>query len=107
LPIWENTKDENDKIVIGRLDELWENTRNGSSNITKLVFIRHGESDYNFHHLEDSYGKAVLNKVGLQQAQNIIKNIETLIEKDSDVVFIISPLQRDFLTIKPYFESIL
>lgn len=106
IPVRENTKDEEDRIVIGTLDQLRKNTVQWSENITKMVFIRHGQSNYNFHHLEDSYGNATLNETGQQQAQELVAKIDTIIENPTkDVVFIISPLQRDFWTIQPYLEK--
>jgi len=106
LPVRENTKDMEDRIVLGTLDEIYQKTINWSANITKLIFIRHGKSDYNFHHLEDSYGSATLNPEGGEQATQLAKDLSKARGKDIDnMVFVISPLQRDFLTIEPYFQK--
>ncbi|MFZ2150821.1 MAG: class I tRNA ligase family protein [Candidatus Absconditicoccaceae bacterium] len=107
LPVWENVKNEEDKIVIGNLDELWKNTVNGSANLTKLVFVRHGKSEYNvpIPHLADSYGKAHLIDEGKQQAKKLIEDLKFLSEDIENVIFVISPLPRAFETILPYLEK--
>ncbi|MEI8008389.1 MAG: phosphoglycerate mutase family protein [bacterium] len=69
------------------------------------MFIRHGQTNYNFHHLEDSRGSAVLNEAGRQQAKDLAEDLQNKLFNLDDTIFIISPLQRDFLTIQPYFEK--
>lgn len=72
------------------------------------MFIRHGESDYNLQRLEDSYGNAILSKNGTKQAKKLVKELKKKLPKENqEIIFIISPLQRDFLTIQPYLENIL
>ena len=105
IPIRENQDDLEDKIVIGTLEELYQQSRTWSKNLTKLMFIRHGKTNYNFHHLEDSRGSAVLNEEWRQQVKDLVNELENKLPNRDDVVFIISPLQRDFLTIQPYFEK--
>ncbi|HBB04490.1 TPA: hypothetical protein DCZ39_06460 [Patescibacteria group bacterium] len=105
MPIWENTKKPEDIIVAGTLDEIYQGTRNGSKNITKNIIIRHGMTDYNETHIADSYGKAILNKIGQKQAKNIAKMIKK--EKIKDAIIVISPLQRTLQTIVPYLEKII
>ncbi|MCX6823368.1 MAG: class I tRNA ligase family protein, partial [candidate division SR1 bacterium] len=95
-----------DRIVIGKLDELYERSKTGSKNLTKLMFLRHANSNYNFHHLEDSRGNAVLSEEGRAQAINLVTDLQDTLDDLNDVVFILSPLQIDFLTIQPYFEKI-
>ena len=105
MPIWENTKKPEDIIVAGTLDEIYQGTKNGSQNITKNVIIRHGMTDYNETHIADSYGKAVLNKIGQKQAKDIAKKIKK--QKIKDAIIVISPLQRTLQTIVPYLENLI
>ena len=105
IPIWENQDNLEDKIVIWTLEELYQQSTTWSKNLTKLMFIRHGQTNYNFHHLEDSRGSAVLNEAGRQQAKDLAEDLQNKISNLDDTIFIISPLQRDFLTIQPYFEK--
>jgi len=105
LPVWENIQNEQDKIVVWNLDELWKNTINWASNLTKLVFVRHWKSTYNVTHLADSYWKAHLNDEWKQNALGLIKDLKFLSDDIENVVFIISPLPRAFETILPYFEK--
>ncbi len=105
LPVWENVKNEQDKIVVWNLDELWKNTINWSKNLTKLVFIRHGKTSYNETHLADSYWKAHLDYQWKQNAINLIKDLKFLSDDLENVVFVISPLPRTFETILPYLEK--
>lgn len=107
LPVWENVKNEENKIVIWNLDELWKNTVNWSKNLTKLVFIRHWKSEYNvpIPHLADSYWKAHLTDEWKQQAEKLIEDLNFLSEDIENVVFVISPLPRTFETILPYLEK--
>jgi len=106
LPVWENIKDENDKIVIWKLDELWKNTVNWSANLTKLIFIRHWKSTYNDGHIWDSYWNAHLNDEWKQNSLDLINDLKFLSEDIENVVFVISPLPRAFETILPYLEKI-
>jgi len=107
LPVWENIKNEEDKIVVWNLDELWKNTVNWSANLTKLVFIRHWKSTYNMAipHMADSYWKAHLTDEWQQDALNLIDDLDFLSDDIKNVVFVISPLPRAFETILPYLEK--
>lgn len=105
LPIRENTKKEEDIIVAGTLEEIYQWTKTWSQNITKNILIRHAESVYNETHTHDSYNNTQLNDTGKQQAQEIKAYIENETEKN-DVVFIITPLARTFDTLSPYLQTI-
>ena len=99
IPVWENEADAEDKIVVWTMDEMYHLSKTGSKNITKNIFVRHGETDYNLQHLGDSRGRPVLSELGQQQAQSLSEKLNKhLIE---DTIFVISPLQRAWQTIKP------
>lgn len=106
LPVRENIKNEEDKIVVWTLDELWKNTVNWSQNLTKLIFIRHWKSTYNDSHIGDSYWNAHLNEEGKQNSLDLVKDLKFLSDDIDNVVFVISPLPRAFETIVPYLEKI-
>lgn len=103
LPIWENIKKDEDRIVIWTLEELFQNTKAWSANITKHIIIRHGETDYNETARHDSYGKAKLNKHGQKQARNLAKILK---KQTKQAIIVISPLKRTLETIHPLMEKI-
>lgn len=106
LPIWENTKNEEDKIVIGNLDELFQWTKTWSANITKHILIRHGETDYNQKGFFDSYSKATLSIKGQKQAKVLGKKLKKEIGKKEKFIIVISPLRRTLETIQPLIDKI-
>lgn len=107
LPVWENIKNEEDKIIVWTLDQIWKNSINWSKNLTKLVFVRHWKSEYNIPvpHLVDNYGKAHLVDEWKEQAKKLVEDLKFLSEDIDNVVFVISPLPRAFETILPYLEK--
>ncbi len=104
IPVWENTKDPEDIIVCGTLEEIYQATRTGSKNITKNIIIRHGETVYNETRTHDSYSKTELNKNGIKQAEEISKKLKDI--KDDDRVIIVSPLTRSLQTILPFIQEV-
>lgn len=70
--------------------------------LTKIIFIRHGRTDYNDKHLADGAGKAQLSHLGKQQAQFIANKYKN--EKISAIYS--SPLQRCQDMVKPLAQII-
>lgn len=102
MPIWESSENSLDRVVISSIDELYQYTRNGSKNITKNVFIRHGKTDYNLKKFHDNRGDAVLIDEGIQQAQHLADQAQELgITEIGNTIFVVSPLRRTFQTITP------
>ena len=101
LPIWENIADSEDRMSIANLDELFHLTQTGSKNLTKNLFIRHGRTDFNDAKKVDALGDSVLTELGQEQAQNLVEKLENLKSEKSDLIFVLSPLQRTRQTIKP------
>ena len=101
LPIWENIADPEDRMSIANLDELFHLTKTGSKNLTKNLFIRHGRTDFNDAKKVDALGESVLTELGQEQAQNLVGKLEKLKAEKSDLIFVLSPLQRTRQTIKP------
>ena len=101
LPIWENIADPEDRMSIANLDELFHLTKTGSKNLTKNLFIRHGRTDFNDAKKVDALGDSVLTELGQEQAQNLVGKFENLKAEKTDIIFVLSPLQRTRQTIKP------
>ena len=103
LPIWENQDNTEDKIVIGNLDELYQQTKTWSKNLTKHILVRHAESEYNPFHKHDSYGNLHLSELGKQQAQELV----TQLPPADDCIIVLSPLSRTLYTALPYLQTFL
>lgn len=101
LPIWQNVEDDEDRFSIGTLDELYHLTKNGSKNLTKNLFIRHGRTDFNEQKRFDGLGTSVLTAEGQQQAEQLLQKLPLKEEEKADLIYILSPLQRTWQTMKP------
>lgn len=102
IPIWENQNNTEDRIIIESLEDLYQKTRSGSKNITKNIFIRHGRTDFNDAKKFDGLGESILTELGKQQATELPNKLTRLkSENPENLVFVISPLQRTWQTIKP------
>ncbi len=106
IPVWENQNNEEDRIVIGTLDELYQHTLTGSKNITKNIFLRHAETDYNFEKKCDSFGKPILSELWEKQAKEVTTKLEKHIQNKENLIFVLSPLKRTLLTIKETLKTI-
>ena len=101
MPIWENVVDPEDRMSIANLDELFHLTKTGSKNLTKNIFIRHGRTNFNDEKKVDALGDSVLTDLGQEQSQNLVAKLEHLKAEKSELIFVLSPLQRTRQTIKP------
>ena len=101
LPIWQNVEDTEDRFSLGTLDELYHLTKNGSKNLTKNLFIRHGRTDFNDEKKFDGLGVSVLTPEGQTQANALVEKLAKLKEEKADLVFVVSPLPRAWETLKP------
>jgi broad specificity phosphatase PhoE/ADP-ribose pyrophosphatase YjhB (NUDIX family) len=102
--------EENRRIIVWCLDDLYKLTKTGSKNITRLVLQRHGETDYNVKHLADSLWKATLTENWEKQAEKISDEYFDLLKEDiinNDFVIVVSPLQRTFQTITPFVKKLI
>ncbi|MFA6486205.1 MAG: class I tRNA ligase family protein, partial [Candidatus Magasanikbacteria bacterium] len=85
LPVWESA--DGDHICVGSVDELAELS---GKKLTKIIFVRHGESEKN---IDDIFTSAVdkypLTKAGEQQAQEVAGKITDKID-----LIISSPVLR-------------
>ncbi len=105
IPIWINDEDQEDRISIWTLDELYHNTKNWSQNLTKNILIRHWRTDFNDEKRWDSYGEWTLTSQGKEQAKILNENLNTELWENKDFVVIVSPLKRTFETIEPFLIS--
>ncbi len=87
IPIWKCEKCGELK-VIGSIDELRKNT---NKKITKIIFVRHGQSENNVRNINSCDEKKwPLTNKGIQQAEDLAKKINA---KDIDAIFS-SPVLR-------------
>lgn len=103
IPVWQNVENPEDHFSIWTLDELYYLTKSGSKNLTKNIFVRHGRTDFNDQTRYDWRWDSVLTEEWQKQAQEIANQLQYLKEEKSDIVFIISPLQRAWQSIRPTF----
>lgn len=72
LPIWQS-KDKKEKIVIGSLEELRKYSK---KKLTRIVFVRHGQSESNVHKISSSARDLFpLTELGQQQAKETAKKL--------------------------------
>lgn len=94
LPVW--VADDGEKIIVDSFETLKKYSKN---TITKIIFVRHGQSEYNLSETHSSeLGKNPITELGKEQAQ---KATEKLLKQNIDVVFT-SPLLRAQQTAEYY-----
>lgn len=69
MPVW-ISDDGQESVVTGSKEEIFTLNK-PFKNLTKIILIRHGRSDYNEMGLQDSDNKAVLSDLGKKQAKEI------------------------------------
>lgn len=99
IPVWQN-KEKNQEICIWSVKELFEKNRKYKQ-MTKVIFVRHGRTNYNEAGLLDYEGKAELTKEWRGQAEALAREFR---EEKIDVIYS-SPLKRCKDTITPLAES--
>lgn len=105
IPIWQNENNQEDRISLGTLDEIFQNTKNGSKNLTKNILIRHARTDFNEKNRWDSLWEGTLTEWWKQQAQELNTNLQQELGQDDNFVVIMSPLKRTLETITPFLIS--
>jgi probable phosphoglycerate mutase len=94
LPIWESESGK--KLILGSIEELRKHT---NRQITKIIFVRHGQAEHNVLEMSSSaLDKHPLTKLGEEQAK---KAAEKLQSEDIDVVYA-SPILRAKQTAEAY-----
>ncbi len=96
LPVW--VAEDGEKWVVGSVEELKKHTK---QSITKIIFVRHGQSDANVGLVSSSAREAhPLTELGQKQAKETAKK---LTDHDIDVVYC-SPILRARQTAEPYLK---
>lgn len=69
MPVWECSNDHTCKHTecLGSIEDIFQKTNN-KEQFTKIIFVRHGRTDYNDQGLADGLGKGRLTELGQKQA---------------------------------------
>ncbi len=105
IPIRQNDENTEDRISIWTLEELFQNSKNWSQNITKNIFIRHWRTDFNEKKWWDSLWEGILTENWKLQAEKLKNNLQKELWNDKNFVIVVSPLKRTFETILPFLKS--
>ena len=99
IPVWQS-EDKSEEVCIGSVKEMYELNKD-YWDITKVIFVRHGRTDYNEAGKMDYQNNAQLLEVWKKQAQEIAKIFSN---EDIEAIYS-SPLDRCVDTITPLAES--
>ena len=94
MPVWQN-RDGSERFIVSSREEIFERNK-PYWQLTKLIFVRHGRTDYNGK-MWDVIGKAKLIEDGLIH----IENLKTSLRDTKIDAIYSSPLQRCIDTISP------
>lgn len=97
MPVWQNA-DGSERVVINSREELYQRNK-PLGQITKIIFVRHGESEANVAKTYNDNGLSPLTEKGQKQAQQLAQNLEHV-----DVI-LSSPFLRAQQTAKPLAEK--
>ncbi|MFA5029938.1 MAG: class I tRNA ligase family protein [Patescibacteria group bacterium] len=94
IPIWKCVCGE--MKVLGSVDELYKSSSDNPPQITKVIFVRHGEAENNISHINsNSLDKYPLTKKGAGQvSESAAKIKEILAESSTKAVIFSSPVLR-------------
>jgi broad specificity phosphatase PhoE len=95
MPVWMG--EDGEKIVVSSREVIFEKNK-PYGQLTKVIFVRHGETDYNVEKKHDHEGKATLTETGRKRS-NLLA--DWLLDEKVDVIYS-SPLQRCLDTITPF-----
>lgn len=95
MPVWQS-EDKKSEVVIGSIEELYQANKEYGQ-ITKIIVVRHGQTDYNLEQRHDHEWKAQLTDLGKQYAEKIWEYLE---DEGCDYIYS-SPLERCINTITP------
>jgi broad specificity phosphatase PhoE len=94
MPVWQNN-DGSERVVIDSREELYQRNK-PLGQITKIIFVRHGESTANVgSHV--SHADTPLNDRGIQQSKTLVSRFE---QEKIDIIYS-SPYLRTRQTIEP------
>jgi len=93
IPVWQS-EDKSEEVCIGSIAEMYELNKD-YLDITKIIFVRHWETDYNLEHKLDSIWNTKLTEKWKKQAKELIE----IFKNEKIDVIISSPLDRCLDTI--------
>ncbi len=73
MPIWQN-EDGSERVVIGSREELYQANK-PLGQITKVICVRHAQSEANVAQMYDDIGESPLSEKGKQQAQELAEKL--------------------------------
>jgi len=95
MPVWQNS-DGSERVVIDSREELYQRNK-PLGQITKIILVRHAESEANVAKVYDDIGHSSLSKKGKEQARELAKSLE----KEHIDAILSSPFVRTKETIEP------
>jgi broad specificity phosphatase PhoE len=98
MPVWQNT-DGSERVVIDSREELYQRNK-PLGQITKLVILRHAQSEANEQKIYNDDGLSPLSELGKKQSQELVEQLK----KEGVEVIISSPFLRTIQTITPFSE---
>jgi len=98
MPVWQNA-DGSERVVIDSREELYERNK-PLGQITKIIFVRHGESEANVAKTYNDNGLSPLTEKGQKQAQQLAQDLGKV-----DVI-LSSPFLRTQQTATPLAEKL-
>ena len=99
MPVWQNV-DGSERVVISSREELYQRNK-PLGQITKLVILRHAQSEANVAKIYNDDGKSPLSEKGKKQAQELIEELK----KEGVEVILCSPFLRTMETVRPFAEA--
>lgn len=99
MPVWQNA-DGSERVVINSREELYQKNKS-LGQITKLVVLRHAQSEANILKCYDDTGESPLSDFGKKQAQELVEQLKA----EGVEVIVSSPFLRTIQTITPFSEA--
>ncbi len=69
MPVWQN-KDGSERVVVSSREEIFEMNK-PYGQLTKIIFVRHGQTDFNIAQKTDAMDFSRLSDLGKEQAKNL------------------------------------
>lgn len=98
MPVWQN-EDGSERVVIDSREDLYQRNK-PLAQITKLVILRHAQSEANEQKIYNDDGLSPLSELGKKQSQELVEQLK----KEGVEVIISSPFLRTIQTITPFSE---
>lgn len=99
MPVWQNT-DGSERVVIDSREELYQRNK-PLGQITKIIFVRHAQSEGNVAKILNDDGLSPLSDLGQKQAKEIAKELQ----KENIDIILSSPFLRTQQTAEPLSQA--